>query len=134
MRLLIAEDERRVRSVLCRGLSEEGFEVSESFDGNSALSLALRGGVDLLLLDWMLPGLSGLDVLKALRRAQNIVPVVMLTARDEIRDRSLALNEGADDYVLKPFAFEELLARIRAVLRRSGSRESPKLSCGDLLL
>jgi DNA-binding response OmpR family regulator len=134
MRLLIAEDERRVRSILSRGLAEEGFEVSEASDGTAALQLALQGGVDLLLLDWMLPGTSGLDVLKALRRAQNIVPVVMLTARDEISDRSLALNEGADDYVLKPFAFEELLARIRAVLRRSGSRESPKLFCGDLIL
>jgi DNA-binding response OmpR family regulator len=134
MRLLIAEDERRVRSILCRGLEEEGFAVSEAADGTAALQRALQGGIDLLLLDWMLPGTSGLDVLKALRRAQNIVPVVMLTARDEISDRSLALNEGADDYVLKPFAFEELLARIRAVLRRSGSRESPKLFCADLVL
>jgi DNA-binding response OmpR family regulator len=134
MRLLIAEDERRVRSILCRGLEEEGFTVAEAADGKTALSLTLEGGVDLLLLDWMLPGTSGLEVLRGLRRAHDITPVVMVTARDEISDRSLALNEGADDYVLKPFAFEELLARIRAVLRRSGSRQSPKLVCGDLTL
>jgi DNA-binding response OmpR family regulator len=134
MRLLIAEDERRVRSILRRGLEEEGFAVAEAADGTTALSLALQGGVDLLLLDWMLPGTSGLEVLRGLRRAHDITPVVMVTARDEISDCSLALNEGADDYVLKPFAFEELLARIRAVLRRSGSRQSPKLVCGDLLL
>jgi DNA-binding response OmpR family regulator len=134
VRLLIVEDERRVRSILRRGLEEEGYEVDEAADGATALALTLKGGVDLLLLDWMLPGASGLEVLRALRRLQNVTPVVMLTARDEVRDRSLALNEGADDYVLKPFAFEELLARIKAVLRRSGSRPSPSLSCADLLV
>jgi DNA-binding response OmpR family regulator len=134
MKLLIAEDERRVRSILCRGLEEEGFSVAQAGDGNAALSLALKGDVDLLLLDWMLPGTSGLEVLRSLRRAQNVTPVVMLTARDEISDRSLALNEGADDYVLKPFAFEELLARIKAVLRRSGGRTSPMLTHADVVL
>jgi DNA-binding response OmpR family regulator len=134
MRLLIAEDERRVRSILCRGLEEEGYAVAQAADGPAALELTLKGGVDLLLLDWMLPGASGLEVLRSLRRAQNVTPVVMLTARDEISDRSLALNEGADDYVLKPFAFAELLARIKAVLRRSGTRVSPTLACADLLL
>jgi two-component system copper resistance phosphate regulon response regulator CusR len=134
VRLLIAEDEQRVRSILRRGLEEEGYAVTEAADGSSALALALKGGVDLVLLDWMLPGVSGLEVLRSLRRAQNMTPVVMLTARDEVRDRSLALNEGADDYVLKPFAFEELLARIKAVLRRSGSRQSPLLACADLLV
>jgi DNA-binding response OmpR family regulator len=134
VRLLIAEDEQRVRSILRRGLEEEGYAVTEAADGTTALALALRGGVELLLLDWMLPGLSGLEVLRSLRRAQNMTPVVMLTARDEVHDRSLALNEGADDYVLKPFAFEELLARIKAVLRRSGSRQSPLLACADLLV
>jgi DNA-binding response OmpR family regulator len=132
MQVLIAEDELRVRAFLTRGLTEEGFSVVEAVDGNAALESAMRGNVDLVVLDWMLPKTSGLEVLKALRRAQNMTPVLMLTARDDVRDRSLALNEGADDYLLKPFAFEELLARVRAVLRRSAGRPAPTLSCADL--
>jgi DNA-binding response OmpR family regulator len=132
MQLLIAEDELRVRAFLTRGLTEEGFSVLEAADGQSALESALRNSIDLVVLDWMLPKASGLEVLRAMRRARNMTPVLMLTARDDVRDRSLALNEGADDYLLKPFAFEELLARVRAVLRRAKGQPAPSLTCSDL--
>ncbi|HUH94351.1 MAG TPA: response regulator transcription factor [Casimicrobiaceae bacterium] len=134
MSLLVAEDERRVRAFVVRGLREEGFTIDEAGDGYSALSALSRGGIDLALLDWMLPGVSGLEVLRQVRAGGSVTPVIMITARDAVRDRTLALNEGADDYLVKPFAFEELLARIRAVLRRSAGRASAKLSCGDLEL
>jgi two-component system copper resistance phosphate regulon response regulator CusR len=134
MQLLVAEDERRVRGFVARGLREEGFEVQEASDGTVALEALSRGNIDLALLDWMLPGLSGLEVLKTLRKRGDVTPVVMITARDAVADRTLALNEGADDYIVKPFAFEELLARVRAVLRRSAGRASPKLTCADLEL
>ena len=123
-----------MRAFICRGLREEGFAVHEASDGDTAQELLQRGGVDLALLDWMLPGRSGLGLLKGLRESGDVTPVIMLTARDAVADRSLALNEGADDYIVKPFAFEELLARVRAVLRRSGGRASPTLSCADLIV
>ena len=134
MRLLVAEDERRVRAFVCRGLREEGFQIEEVAEGVSALAALGAGGVDLALLDWMLPGLSGLAVLQELRKRGDVTPVLMLTARDAVADRTLALNAGADDYLVKPFAFEELVARVRAVLRRSQGRASPVLSCADLSL
>ena len=134
MQLLVVEDERRVRASIARGLREESFQVLEASDGAVALETLAQGGIDLALLDWMLPGISGLAVLSALRKRGDVTPVIMLTARDAVGDRALALNEGADDYITKPFAFEELLARVRAVLRRSGGRASPKLSCADLEL
>ena len=132
--LLVAEDERRVRAFVARGLREEGFAIEEAGDGHAALRALSRGEVELALLDWMLPGLSGLDVLRQLRARGDVTPVIMFTARDAVADRTLALNEGADDYVVKPFAFEELLARVRAVMRRSTGRTSARLSCGDLEL
>jgi DNA-binding response OmpR family regulator len=134
MRLLLAEDERRVRAFVARGLSEEGFQVRETGDGAEALDLLEAEQFDLLLLDWMLPRRSGLEVLRALRGRSDVTPIIMLTARDAVSDRTLALNEGADDYVVKPFAFEELLARVRAVLRRVSGRASGILSCADLTL
>jgi two-component system copper resistance phosphate regulon response regulator CusR len=132
MQLLVAEDERRVRAFISRGLREEGFQVQEAPDGAAALEALEGGKVDLVLLDWMLPGGSGLTVLQTMRKRGDVTPVVMLTARDAVADRTLALNEGADDYLVKPFAFEELLARVRAVLRRSMGRASPLLTCADL--
>ena len=134
MRLLLAEDELRVRAFLVRGLKEEGFAVVEAADGEAALASAQAGEADLILLDWMLPKLSGLHVLQRLRAAGDVTPVLMLTARDAVADRTQALNEGADDYLIKPFAFEELLARVRAILRRCAGRASPVLRCGDLTL
>ena len=134
MRLLLAEDERRVRAFVARGLSEEGFQVREAGDGAEALGLLEAEQFDLLLLDWMLPRRSGLEVLRTLRARSDVTPIIMLTARDAVSDRTLALNEGADDYLVKPFAFEELLARVRAVLRRASGRASGTLSCADLTL
>jgi len=134
MRLLLAEDERRVRAFVARGLSEEGFQVRETGDGAEALDLLEAEQFDLLLLDWMLPRRSGLEVLRTLRGRNDVIPIIMLTARDAVSDRTLALNEGADDYLVKPFAFEELLARVRAVLRRVSGRASGILSYADLTL
>jgi two-component system copper resistance phosphate regulon response regulator CusR len=134
MQVLIVEDERRVRSFLERGLSEEGHPVRACADGASADAALAAGPVDLVLLDWMLPGESGLDLLRRWRARGQVMPVIMLTARDAVEDRVAALDAGADDYLVKPFDFEELLARMRAVLRRAASRASPVLSCADLVL
>jgi two-component system copper resistance phosphate regulon response regulator CusR len=137
MSILVVEDEQRVRSFIERGLSEEGFSVQGCADGTDASKKLAAGGIDLVLLDWMLPGASGLDLLKSWRGAGISTPVVMLTARDALDDRVAALNSGADDYVMKPFAFEELLARTKAVLRRMDAPEVKRdqpLKCGDLEL
>ena len=134
MPLLVAEDERLVRSYVVRGLREEGFKVDEASDGDRALQALSDGDIQLALLDWNLPGPSGLDVLRQLRTAGDVTPVIMMTAHQAVADRALALNEGADDYVVKPFAFEELLARVRAVLRRCAGRATPRLECADLQL
>jgi DNA-binding response OmpR family regulator len=134
MRLLVAEDDRRLRAFVARGLAEEGFQVLEAGDGAQAAGLLEAGQFDLLLLDWMMPGLSGFELLRSMRARQDVTPVIMLTARDALADRTLALNEGADDYLVKPFAFEELLARVRAVLRRASGRASGVLSYEDLTL
>ena len=132
--ILIVEDELRVRAFVTRGLTEEGFRVRESADGLEAQELLRHERVGLVLLDWMLPGLSGLELLQGLRARRDVTPVIMLTARDAVADRIAALNAGADDYLVKPFAFEELLARVRAVLRRVSSRAHPLLSHADLTL
>jgi DNA-binding response OmpR family regulator len=132
--ILIVEDELRVRSFLTRGLAEEGFRVQECADGAQARELLLQEHFELILLDSMLPGLSGPDLLQGLRARRDTTPVIMLTARDAVADRIAALNAGADDYLVKPFSFEELLARIRAILRRVSSRASPLLSHADLSL
>lgn len=134
MSILIVEDELRVRAFLSRGLTEEGFRVRESADGVEASELLRHERFDLVLLDWMLPGMPGLDLLRGMRARRDITPVIMLTARDAVTDRIAALNAGADDYLVKPFSFEELLARIRAVLRRASGRASPLLSHADLTL
>jgi two-component system copper resistance phosphate regulon response regulator CusR len=134
MKILLVEDDARVRSVLSRGLGEEGFELREVETGDAALALLQTEPADLVLLDWLLPGTLGIDVLKRLRARGDVTPVVMLTALDEVADRVAALDAGADDYVTKPFAFEELLARVRAVLRRAEPRKGPQLRCADLTL
>jgi two-component system copper resistance phosphate regulon response regulator CusR len=134
MSILIVEDELRVRAFIARGLTEEGFRIRECADGALAQELLRHEHFDLILLDWMLPGLSGLDLLRALRGRRDTTPLLMLTARDAVSDRIAALNAGADDYLVKPFAFEELLARIRAILRRVSNRASPILSHADLTL
>ncbi|HET9598902.1 MAG TPA: response regulator transcription factor [Anaeromyxobacteraceae bacterium] len=134
MAVLIVEDEARVRSFLERGLVEEGYGVTACADSICADTAMSAGGVDLVLLDWMLPGASGVDILRWWRARGDVTPVIMLTARDALEDRVAALDAGADDYLVKPFAFEELLARVRAVLRRAAGRASPVLTCGDLTL
>jgi DNA-binding response OmpR family regulator len=141
-RILIIEDEEKIARFTELELLHEGYEVVKSAHGREGLELAEQGGFSLVLLDIMLPGLNGLEVLRRLRRGSD-VPVIMLTARDAVMDKVSGLDMGADDYVTKPFAIEELLARIRMVLRRreasGGTAAAPAgsddwLKCGDLSL
>lgn len=134
MRVLVVEDERKIANALKRGLEQEAFAVDVSFDGDDGLAMALDEPYDIIVLDRMLPGVDGLSVCKKLREAGKQVPIIMLTAKDAIGDRVAGLNSGADDYLIKPFAFEELLARIRSLLRRPAQVISPMLTCGDLSL
>ncbi|MBL7492452.1 response regulator transcription factor [Frankia sp. AgB1.9] len=135
-RVLIAEDEQRIASFVAKGLRSNGFVPTCVADGQSALEVALSGEVDLLLLDLGLPDLDGFAVLRRLRAAGSRLPVVVLTARDGVRDTVAALEGGADDYVSKPFRFEELLARVRLRLRpdRGADPEPTVLRSGDLAL
>jgi len=131
MHILIVEDERKTREYLQKGLGESGYVVDTAADGVDGLHLALTGDYDLVILDIMLPGADGRQVLRALRR-EKPTPVMFLTARDELEDRVGGLELGADDYLVKPFAFAELLARVRTVLRRGAPREPEVLRIGDL--
>jgi len=124
MRILIVEDESRLADYLQKGLSENGYVVDTAKDGIEGRHLAAEGDYDLVLLDVMLPGLSGFAVLKHLRERKKNTPVLMLTARDKVEDRVHGLQAGADDYLVKPFAFSELLARVQALLRRGGAQNS----------
>ena len=132
-RILVIEDEDRIASFLERGLTYEGYRVDVAADGTTGLGMARENPPDLVVLDWMLPGMDGLEVCRRLR-AGSQVPVLILTAKDAVADRVQGLDAGADDYVVKPFAFAELLARIRALLRRSGPGEPEILRFGDLVL
>jgi two-component system, OmpR family, response regulator MprA len=134
-RLLIAEDDRGVRESLARALQYEGYAVATASDGVAALDAVRVQHHDALILDVMMPGLDGLEVARRIRTDGNTVPILMLTARHEVSDRVAGLDAGADDYLAKPFALDELLARIRALLRRSGlSETSDVLMVGDLSL
>lgn len=132
-RILLVEDEEKLARFVELELLHEGYQVEKAFDGRSGLEKAESGDFDLLLLDIMLPELNGLEVLRRLRKT-SAIPVIMLTARDAVMDKVTGLDMGADDYVTKPFSIEELLARIRAALRKNESRrmESNLLSCGSL--
>ena len=132
MRILIIEDEKKTASFLRKGLSESGYVVDTSGDGNEGLLLALDINYDLIILDVMLPGRDGWAILMALRRAGKQMPVLFLTARDAVNDRVKGLELGADDYLVKPFAFSELLARVRLLLRRAPVRRSETLKIADL--
>jgi two-component system, OmpR family, response regulator MprA len=123
MKILVVDDERAVRESLRRALTLEGYDVELASDGTEALELLDDGAAtaDAVVLDVLMPRLNGLEVCRRLRASGNRIPVLMLTARDQVEDRVEGLDAGADDYVLKPFALEELLARVRALLRRSGS-------------
>ncbi len=135
MRILVVEDERKVASFLRQGLQEEGHAVEVAADGAAALDLLLaEPGYDLVVLDAMLPRRDGFDVLKTLRERRVQTPVLVLTARDAVVDKVTALDLGADDYLTKPFAFEEFLARVRALLRRGAGQRTPVLKLADLAL
>ena len=134
MRLLIAEDEKDLNRIMTHKLSDEGYSVDSCFDGRSALDFALSAEYDAIILDIMMPGLDGLEVLKRLRAEKSAVPILILTARDSILDRVTGLDLGANDYLTKPFSFEELCARIRAMTRNSYGYSSSVLSCDTLTL
>jgi len=135
-RLLVVDDDARLRTFLTGELRCEGYAVQEAEDGQSALMILREEPGDLVLLDWTLPDFSGVEICRRLRASGVITPVLMLTSHDEVRDRVEALDSGADDYMLKPFSIEELLARVRAHLRRTaywrGVQASDVLSLGDL--
>jgi two-component system response regulator MprA len=133
LRVLIAEDDERLRAMVRRGLGYAGFEVLEAADGQDALRQALSVQPDLVVLDIAMPKLDGLAVCRALR-ASSSVPILLLTARGEISDRVTGLREGADDYLVKPFAFQELVARLEALARRSGLAIAEVLSFADVVL
>ena len=132
-KILIIEDDERIRQFLHRGLVYEGYRASTASDGLQGLALARDDPPDLVILDWMIPGLDGLEVCKRLRAADD-VPILMLTAKDGISDRVIGLDAGADDYLVKPFEFEELLARIRALLRRARTSSPKVIAFEDLRL
>ncbi len=134
MRILVVEDEHQLAAVLTQGLTEQGYAVDLAHDGETGLGLAEVEPYDLLILDVMLPGLDGYALCRRLRAQGRHMPVLMLTARDAVDDRVAGLDSGADDYLTKPFAFRELLARIRALLRRDGRSREAVLRAGDLTL
>jgi DNA-binding response OmpR family regulator len=135
MRLLVVEDERKVASFIRQGLQEEGYAVELAADGEEALALILDGPpYDLIVLDVMLPKRDGFGVVRAMRGRGLQTPVLLLTARDSVTDRVAGLDLGADDYLTKPFAFDELLARVRALLRRGHGQRVPLLKVGSLTL
>jgi two-component system copper resistance phosphate regulon response regulator CusR len=134
MKILIVEDEQKTGDYLKQGLSEAGFVADLARDGVDGLHLALTGDYDLAVLDVMLPKLDGWEVLRQIRHNGKHLPVLFLTARDQVEDRVKGLEFGADDYLVKPFAFSELLARVRALLRRGKASEPERLQIADLEL
>jgi DNA-binding response OmpR family regulator len=134
MRILIVEDERQMAEVLRRGLSEEGHAVDVARTGPDGLAMATSASFDVIILDVMLPGLSGIDVARRLRKARIRTPILMLTARDTNADVVAGLDGGADDYLVKPFSFDVLLARLRAVARRGPTERGVVMTVGDLRL
>ena len=134
MRILVVEDEKKIADFVKRGLKEEGYAVDTAYDGEEGLFLAKTNDYDLILLDLMLPKLDGLTLCRKLREAKVKARVIMLTAKDTVKDKVLGLDSGADDYLTKPFAFEELLARVRAILRKNETSAPTKLNVADLEL
>lgn len=136
MRILVIEDEERLARLISRVLKEEGYVPETAADGRAGLARALAEPFDLLVVDWMLPDLDGIEVIRRLRVAEMNVPILMLTARRQVEDRVEGLDAGADDYLVKPFAFPELLARVRALSRwpREGKRADAVLAAGDVTL
>ncbi len=132
MRILVIEDEQKVANALKEGLMHEGYQVDIAYSGEEGFFLLSTRQYDLLLLDLMLPGRDGLEILRTIRRKGMNFPILILTARDTVEDRVIGLDSGADDYLVKPFAFPELLARIRVLLRRGRNEQSLRLVLGDL--
>jgi OmpR-family two-component system manganese-sensing response regulator len=130
MNILLVDDEVELTEPLSRLLRREGYVVDVATEGEAGVSLALQGGYNLLILDWMLPGVSGLEICRQVRSRQDNTPVLFLTAKDTLDDRVDGLDAGADDYLVKPFELRELLARVRALLRRSATLEVPVHSLG----
>jgi DNA-binding response OmpR family regulator len=132
MKILIIEDEQKIANALKQGLEQEGFAIDTAYTGTAGYDFASTENYDLIILDLMLPEISGTDICKNLRKDNNSTPIIMLTAKSEAEDKINGLNMGADDYLAKPFAFAELLARIRALLRRPRNMLEQELTCGDL--
>lgn len=134
MRVLIIEDEIKIATFMKNGLKQERYEVDLETNGRDGLELAMNTQYDLILLDVMLPGMNGIDILKELRANNYNVPVILISALDSTEDRVNGLDYGADDYISKPFSFDELAARIRAILRRTQKHKSTKLHAGEVTL
>jgi DNA-binding response OmpR family regulator len=134
MRILVIEDEKKVARVLEQGLKEQEYEVDVAYDGEEGLKRALNQAYDLIITDIMMPKKSGIEVIKAVRDAKRTVPILCLTAKTEIGEKVEGLDTGADDYMTKPFLFEELLARVRSLLRRSDIEKKTQLISHDLVL
>lgn len=134
MRILVVEDEHRIANTIKRGLEQELFAVDVAYDGQTGLDLATVEGYDLIILDLMLPKVDGLTICKNLRENGNHIPILILTAKSQINDKVLGLDSGADDYLTKPFSFDELLARVRALGRRPKDSLDTKLKNGGLTL
>jgi DNA-binding response OmpR family regulator len=135
MRILVVEDEHKIAGAIKRGLEQESYAVDVAYDADEGVGMATTEDYDVVILDRMLPGLiEGVEIVKEMRRQKIHTPVLLLTAKDQVRDRVEGLNAGADDYLVKPFAFEELLARVRALLRRPQDSQGPVLRCDDLSL
>jgi DNA-binding response OmpR family regulator len=135
MKILVVEDEHKIANAIKRGLEQESYAVDVAYDSDQGLANALGGSYDLMIFDRMLPGeLEGLDICRKVREHKIHTPILILTAKDKVGDKVTGLDVGADDYLVKPFAFEELLARIRALLRRPEETAPPVLQTADLLL
>ena len=134
MRILVTEDEQDMADALATGLRRQGYAVDIAYDGEQALLLTEVNGYDLIILDLNLPKVDGIEVCKTLRTSGSSTGILMLTARSSLDDRVEGLDQGADDYLVKPFHFPELLARVRAILRREGDSRKPILRAGDLVL
>jgi heavy metal response regulator len=134
MRILVVEDERKIAEFLKKGLKAEGYAVDVAADGEEGHFLAGTGDYDLMVLDLRLPKMDGLTLCRTLRAEKFAAPILMLTVRDSVKDKVLGLDSGADDYLSKPFDFEELLARVRALLRKRGATEATRLQVDDLVI
>lgn len=134
MKILVVEDEHKIANSIKRGLEQEGYAVDVAYEGEEGYDLASSEGYDVIVLDLMLPGMSGMEICKKLRAEKNHTQILVLTARGQLEDKVEGLNSGADDYLVKPFAFAELLARIKALTRRPREALNTTLSVGDLKL